>query len=176
MNISEYKEKFPSEVLPSHKGISDGMLLFDESASSFAGPFKGNYAYYCIKDGRLNRHPKYPIQTLAALKLRHRLNQYNFPFGMYRNPSKDLDHLQQRLDKLTPKELKEWQSKIEKFVQHDSTIEKPFLLYICGNDDCSYTKYYPTLKNLEDELNFFLDDEPLNFGLHISENGFVFTN
>ena len=43
------------------------------------------------------------------------------------------------------------------------TVEKPFALKIAGNDDCSYTKYYPTLEAARAELDLFLSDQPLNF-------------
>ena len=40
----------------------------------------------------------------------------------------------------------------------------------------SYTKYYPTLEAARAELDLFLADQPLNFPLHVQENGFEFTN
>ena len=56
------------------------------------------------------------------------------------------------------------------------TLEKPYGLYLGGNDDASWTKFYPSLEPLREELGLFLAMQPLNFNLHVGENGFVFTN
>ena len=121
------------------------------------------------------------IVAVAEAKQAHRFSQYTLPWAVryaktYKTPAESEEHLQKRLVLLTPKELKEWEKEIADFRLEFSTVENPFSLYMCGNDDCSYTKYYPTLEALQAELNLFLSDQPLNMYLHIEENGFVFTN
>ena len=57
MNIDEYRKLFPTEhVWPEKAGtpgvIEEGMLLFDETASYWAWPFEGHYAFYRLADMR----------------------------------------------------------------------------------------------------------------------------
>lgn len=55
------------------------------------------------------------------------------------------------------------------------TSEKPYSLYLCGNDDSSYTKFYSSMKEAQEELELLKANEPLKFK-DIIDLGFVFTN
>lgn len=49
MNSQEYLTKYPGVKLwKIRSSYVAGMLQFDDSASHFAGPFPGNFVYYCI--------------------------------------------------------------------------------------------------------------------------------
>jgi len=183
MNIDEYRKLFPTEhVWPEKAGtpgvIEEGMLLFDETASYWAGPFEGNYAFYRLADMR--DMPGWgPLPTEAELRQQQRFSHQNLPRrirSQFGQPAQSEEHLQKRLALLTPKELAVWREGKDKWCIDRPTVEKPFALKIAGNDDCSYTKYYPTLEAARTELDLFLSDQPLNFTLHVQENGFEFTN
>lgn len=85
-------------------------------------------------------------------------------------------HLQKRLTLLTLKERKEWDlSQIDVKI-HYPTKENPYKFWLAGNDDCSYTKFFPSLEESQKELNKLEQIQPLNFQIHVKQNGFVFTN
>ena len=96
--------------------------------------------------------------------------------SQFGQPAQSEEHLQKRLALLTPKELKVWQEGKDKWRIDRPTLEFPIAPKLAGNDDSTYTKFYPTLEAARAELDLFLADQPLNFDLHVSENGFVFTN
>lgn len=68
----------------------------------------------------------------------------------------------------------------EKYVEEATndwyTVEKPFCLYMCGNDDCSYSKFFPTLEETREDLAILEACQPLDIHKDIVNNGFVFTN
>lgn len=57
------------------------------------------------------------------------------------------------------------------------TKEKPIALYLAGNDDASYSKYFATAEEAEQELKSLLVKQPLDFFNDLGDvNGWVFTN
>lgn len=181
MTVDEYHLLYPNErvmrstLTKANKTsaiVIDGMLKFDEeTASSWGGPYEGDYAYFSIKDCReLPGHNK--ITSIAEHLQRVRLE----PFGRFKTPAESEEHLQKRLAELSIKQRKDWEQRLNKWMVDCPTIDKPFALCVCGNDDCSYTKFYCKLEEAQEELTLFLSMEPLNLWLHIVENGFVFTN
>jgi hypothetical protein len=179
MTINEYIRLYPAErVWRAGKDcIAEGMLQFDETTAHFAGPFEGGYAYFRLTDHR--NLPGWTLLPLAEHQQKHRFSQYNLPWRLkvqFGQPAQSEEHLQKRLALLTPKELKEWERRLAGFQPDLPTAENPFSLYLGGNDDASYTKFYPTQEVAQAELDLFLSDQPLNFALHVAENGFVFTN
>jgi hypothetical protein len=183
VTIDEYLTQYPTErVWPNRAGepgvIAVGMLQFDDTAAHFAGPFQGGFAYFRLADMR--DMPGWgPLLSVAEYKQRHRFSQYNLPWRLktqYGKPAESEEHLQKRLALLTAKELKEWEKRIAAHRLDMPTLEFPYALKLAGNDDSTYTKFYPTLEAAQAELDLFLSDQPLNFPLHVHENGFVFTN
>lgn len=78
---------------------------------------------------------------------------------------------------LTPKELKNWeliQSKEVPITQ--GTVEKPYKLWLLGNDDVSYSKFFPTLEDAKKEVDSLENNQPLNFRIHINSRNFVYIN
>jgi len=184
MNISEYRILFPSEFIKTEKLLDvngnsaiivEGMLHFDDTASHFAGSFNGDYARFRIADHR-NLHKAYRLETVASHLERFRLSQYNFPHGMYKNAAKDEAHLQLRLKDFSFKEIRSWEAKVCARFIDAPTVEFPFALRLSGNDDATYTKFYPALEDAKHDIQLMLDMQPCNFTLHVKENGFVFTN
>ena len=183
MNINEYLTQYPNErVWPSRAGepgvIAEGMLQFDETAAHFAGPFAGGYAYYRLADMR-DMPGWAPLVSVAEHRQQNRFSPHCLPWRLrtqYGKPAESEEHLQKRLALLTAKERKEWDARVKDFALDMPTVEFPFALKLAGNDDSSYTKFYPTLEAARAELDLFLADQPLNFDLYVAENGFVFTN
>ncbi len=185
MQLDEYRLLYPTEIVHSctltkSDGTSalvrEGMLKFDDSACDWAGPFEGDYAYFCILDER-HLPGTNKLKSLAQLREEARFCHYNMPrTAGFHNPATSEAQLQKRLKDLTPKELREWEAKIAAWHPEHAWIECPFTLYLCGNDDFSYSKWFPTLEAAHEEVELLLACEPLNTQRDIRDNGFVFTN
>ncbi len=152
--------------------VREGMLLFDEdTACNWGGPFPGNYAYY-----KIERHLE-PLRTEAEERLKFRFSRSVYgihpPWG---EDAKSEEHLQKRLSQLTEKQRKAWQKCQDGFEIDQPTVEKPVSLYMCGNDDTTYTKFFATVEEALEEVEMLEADQPLCTFTHIYENGFVFTN
>lgn len=177
MTIDEYKKLFPLENVWRVKGdwlhrncsFQYGMLLFDDSASHFAGPFDGNYAYF-----ELTEHKNPP--KIADLKQQARFAPYNLPYEIRPKKIQSEEHLQVLLGKMTAKQLKQWEKQIGEREIEYATVEFPWSFHLAGNDDATYTKFFATKEVLLDEFKFFSASQPLNFEIFVSKNGFVFTN
>lgn len=173
MKIEEYKKLFPSEEvswITKSKSFRQEMVQFDETADYWAGPFEGGFAYASIyvEDSRF-------LQSEEQIRLKFRLGTFNFS-GKYKNPSKDESHLQKRLSELTNRELKEWEHKNSLHKIDSPSLEMPVVLVLRGNDDCSYSKFFKTLAEAEQELETMLSMQPCNITVNIKDQGFVFTN
>jgi len=187
MNIQEYNQLFPHvrvmQRVTLQKDrttaiVQDGMLLFTEqSAFCWAGPYEGNYAYFAIIDER--NIPNCPLLTEAQERQRYRFARYAMPWNgkrQYGDDAQSEKHLQARLKLLNNKQLKEWENNQQNHVIDQTTIENPISFYMAGNDDCSYTKFFPNIEAAQEQLLDFITSEPLNFDTVIHQNGFVFTN
>ena len=52
----------------------------------------------------------------------------------------------------------------------------PFSIYLAGNDDCSYTRYFKSMENVEKELSYLRKIQPLDFNKDIQQRKYYFTN
>jgi hypothetical protein len=179
MTIDEYKKLYPNESV---WRIRDGshvtvMLQFDEeTACNLAGPFEGNYAYVSITDYRTLKLG-WKIPTEAEYQQRHRFSQYHLPYrNRPSNPATTEAQLQQRLKALTEAEQRQWQRNVDKLTIEFPTQENPVALYVAGNDDSTYTKFFPTIEAAQEELDLLLAVQPVNMQRDLTDNGFVFTN
>lgn len=174
MNLTEYAALFPKQTLRHRTdSIQEKMILFDDNAANYlAGPFQGNYAYAAVIDDS-----KRLLLSETRERRRIRLSPVYLPlrlFRQFREPAKNETHLQKRLAKLSNKELKIWEERVSQPLAIP-TKEKPFSLFIAGNDDASWTKFYPSEEEAIQELDFFEANQPVSWDA-IKENGFVFTN
>jgi hypothetical protein len=167
LTIPEYNEKFPHEKhvgsfqghmgYPGLRFLSEGMLQFtEETACCWGGPYDGNYAHFILID--------YTDAT----------------FGGGRDKGKKC------LETWKNRE-KEIQSKIERghyeytktvpYRYDDSpSLEKPIRLWMLGNDDTSYSKFYKTEQEALEELQLFIGNQPLDFHQVVNDFHFYFTN
>lgn len=145
--------------------LVEGMLVFtEETAHWWAGPFAGNTAYFCLSDwsqclygGRKN-NPNYNRLVLDVWDENYKRYQDR---EARRAPYKETPY-----------------SKAPVYLPiHDQvTKEKPIKLYLCGNDDTSYSKFYVTREEAMEEFELFSNNEPLHAGELINDFNFIFTN
>lgn len=55
-------------------------------------------------------------------------------------------------------------------------LTKPYKLYLYGNDDTSYSKYFFSQEEVETELQYLRKMQPLDFTLDIADRKYIFTN
>lgn len=152
LSVEEYIEKFHDceEYLRSFvkrkKSLASGMLLFATGAERWYGPFKGGYVFYMLED--FSSDPTLP--SIASL------NQMEDVFNQKHYPKKK-------------REEYTW-------YKESATYEYPFRLYLCGNDDTSYSRFFPSVSEAQTCLNALLGKEQLDFSADIIRNQFVFTN
>jgi len=134
--------------------IIEGFLLFnEETADRWSGPFEGNYAQFVVRDytnavtayGK-NKGSNY-LERLAKSELeRKRKIESGFHGTLPYSYPNDL-----------------------------VSVEKPIRLWMFGNDDTSYSKFYKTEEEAMSEVDLFIANEPLDFKI-IWDFNFVFTN
>lgn len=126
--------------------LSQGLLLFtEESHHCWAGSFPGNYAQFVLTD-----HSKEIFREKLRLEEQQKIFQIEKEKALKNNVLYTI-----------PNDV--------------PTIEKPIRLWIMGNDDTSYSKFYSNSEEALEELNFFIANEPLEFEI-VFDFGFVFTN
>lgn len=195
LNLSELKlrhDNIPGQFL----NKKSWMLKWnDNDAACWAGPFEGNYVFCSITD----YNHKYPrLKSIAEIKEHQKTyekySSYNWPhdyvesilgkdwnicyIGEKKLSRSDLTNLE--LDLLISKANEEnlifYKRKINSDKEDWSleTVSKefPVSLYMCGNDDCSYTKLFRSFKEAE---NYLRELSILN-NFDIIYKDFVFTN
>ncbi len=154
------------------------MLEFDkETACCWAGPFYDVWAYYAIEDGvKFYAGDEGRLPTMKERREQLKYSQFSFPwrFNLTNNSVMDDHKIETLLAQMTKKELLDYEDRVENGPKGCFTVENPFGLYMCGNDDTSYTKFYPSLEDLQKELALFEACQPLNMWKDLQ--GFVFTN
>lgn len=161
-----------------HRDLWEGMLQFtDDTHSVLAGSFHG-FGYFRTSLFHNIPHPVSKEPTLRSLADDIQQNRYRHflmpaRFG-YKDQAQSEEHLQKRLALLTPKERKEWDKQVADHQVDYATIEKPYRLYICGNDDASYSKFFATEAAMNEELALYEACQPIHFFNDLL--GFVFTN
>jgi hypothetical protein len=133
--------------------IRGGVLPFTpETASSWGGPFPGDFAAF-----RLTDHRETPSLSGHRPKARKRT-------GLEPPP------------KLVTQVGDEHQARYPGQAQEMVTTARPFELRVYGNDDTSYTKFYASEEEALQELELFEGGGPLDFHEFVEGFGFTFTN
>lgn len=176
MNIEDFESQFGKVWRKGLRNndyqvdLREGMLKFtDETHWALANSFHG-FGYFLTSSFSLS-----VLSSLNDFKQEQRFSRFNFPRRFkYKDHAKSELHLQKRLERLTDKELKDWETG-QKFNYIDSpTKEFPFRLYICGNDDASYSKFFATEEGMNEELDLLLACQPIHFYNDLV--GYIFTN
>jgi len=146
--------------------IDCGMLEFTpETAHNWAGPYPGNCSDWWLEDYRLHRWYKQPFGTRQA-----NYERQQEQWEKYAAKAK------------TKRDRKRWEKLLKNLTVDNTednyshpTDETPIALRLHGNDDTSYTKFYPTVEAARKDLDLFLACEPLDFQ-DVKDAGFGFTN
>jgi hypothetical protein len=169
MDIEDYLLLYPEEkssvvgvgsspIMPGCVAIKVGVLQFTEdSAACWGGPFAGGYATYSIQDwtnatdgNGINILEKYEEAYVKKLEKASRTNYNESPFL----------HRKYNIDSL----------------RYTPSKEYPIKLWMLGNDDTSYAKFYRTIQEALTEIELFESNQPLDFHEVIDGFKFVFTN
>jgi hypothetical protein len=162
-----YLKSYPNDIgnyvhrlcdAPSDWYLKSGMLKWGNDPSCLAGPFKGEFAHVHIADERHN----------PFLKGKYRLLPYAEQYEVCLAYTK-------KAKKRHPEYYKK--ESIEKTAERETeehpTTEKYIRLYICGNDDTSWTKYFSSKREAFELLELFSEcpptyDDVLKFGFFFS--------
>lgn len=159
-------------------------LQFDHSAVNWAGPFEMGEKKGCIVIyGEQKNICDYPVWDV---KKGHSF--YNLPF----NTRKALAIDEDRHYSLTPEEREKFFNSLspgeqlrtakDYFCSKISYLNEalgrtqPHKIYLAGNDDCSFSKWFSSEEEMEEELKFLRMMQPLNFSLDIADRNYIFTN
>lgn len=159
-------------------------LQFDHSAENWAGPFEMGEKKGCIVIyGERKDICDYPVWDV---KKEHSF--YNLPFNTRKDLSIDENHhysltpeeKEKFFNSLSPREQLQtaedyFLSKIS-YLNEDLGRTQPYEIYLVGNDDCSFTKWFSSKEEMEEELKFLRMMQPLNFSLDIQDRNYIFTN
>lgn len=160
LTIEEFKNKYPGKfcwgsfkegIYPGTELILEGLLQFTaDSAFNWAGPLHDNYAQFVLTNWT---NAKY---SAGANKGKRVLEVW------------DQGERERKAQALR---------RGEEYRRYDDrpSLEFPIKLWIIGNDDTSYSKFYTSEKEAMDEFNLFMANEPLDFKI-IWDFGFIFTN
>lgn len=162
--------------------VGDEFLWFsDETAYSWAGPFRMGKKQGAAVQAKENIHKdlKYPVFDVAKYHTR-----YNLPHAIYEKVD-DATHYH-----MTPDEKEAFFNTLSVTDKHHTAKNYysmgylkeslaqclPYRIYMCGNDDCSYSKWFATKKEMDDEMKYLRKMQPLDFYIDIRDRGYIFTN
>lgn len=169
LTVEEFKDKYPGAfcwgsfndyqgIYPGVINIKEGLLQFtEETAHLWAGPFEGNHAQFTLEDYTNAVFAVGPNKGKKVLEVWHQRDQ----------------------DALDKKERGHYEYSKEHFHLYkweQVHLENPVKLHISGNDDTSYSKFYPDQKSALEELELFIANEPLHAWDMIEGFDFIFTN
>lgn len=167
-----------NKIVPIPNKVSDKVEFLEfteEDANYWIVPYelkgkKGCYGY--IKELE-NYKPKYPfnIEPIETAWRYYDLPNSYEPKEQYYNIPNKAEVFQSFPINVQLKLAKE-------YIKSLSNIEEflPYSVYLYNNEDCSYTKYFCTLEEAEQELNYLRMMQPLDFKLDILNRGYLFTN
>jgi hypothetical protein len=171
MTIEDYEKTYDnvwrkSDGSARYRAILEELMLhFDETACNLSGPFPGNYAYVQIRDSSCVL-PKW-LKSVNDLKTYSFLTRNGHSVNV--ESPEHFEKILKRIGK-TQEDYDQYKCEIDCF-----TIEFPYGLFVCGNDDSTYGKFFKSEKEAKHFLDWMKVSEPLNLDLLI-EMGFVFTN
>lgn len=171
LTIEEYKIRYPKEkgygswdgsFNPGAILIAEGYLQFNEGANNWAGPWEGNYARFVLVD--------FTNATITYGK--DKGGSYLDYQAKRRRENYERDA---RRAAFNNKPIHKWTEEPVGGLLGYPSKQFPVRLWMCGNDDTSYSKTYKTKKDALNELNLFIQNEPLEFKI-VYDFNFIFTN
>lgn len=183
-------ESVPDPVVADLDGRSSEFLAFtEETADNWGGPFELNGRVGCgarVQGPRKNSisidicdFSYYSCPSKICEELDEIAKEYNQPRGDYLlanvwNKKDRRDYF----DKLSRKDqIDIIQSEISsRCGKADTEAWRDYSLYLFGNDDASYSKYFDSKEEVEKELIYLRKMQPLDFSKDILARGYFFTN
>jgi hypothetical protein len=178
--------------------LMQGFILWNKAdAHNWAGPWLNKAALCLVTDYRFDPKLKSIYEKIEHWRTYEQYNKFNLPYKFQKELEKNMilisnsgdkcsrsqmtyEEKQHILKQLTTKELEEYNLKItKKIIYHKSniyiepTIEHPIEIYLCGNDDTSYTYCCENVERAKDIINQ-IEINP-NFK-KLKSLGFKFTN
>lgn len=154
------------------KWIDDNPLEFLEFIDNHAFGFelKGKYgAAAKISNYQMLGYSSYPF---SLTPLEEVWNHYDLPYGFtYKSTENKIADF--RAFPLNI-QLRLAQRYIETIKNSEEYL--PYHVYLAGTDDCSYSKYFCTLEEAEQEMDYLKMMQPLDFKLDVIDRGYLFTN
>ena len=164
-----------------------------ESAYSWGGPFEHEGKFGCgakvkfhpdfIKDlekiDLFTQYSYFKLPTQARIKLEKLItNKKKFPNGDHLLYGWSQKQKREFFKSLAPEEQVETALNYFRDYSNGEYIKEmlPYKLYLYGNDDCSYTKYFGAKEEVDKELEFLRKMQPLDFNKDITSRGYYFTN
>jgi hypothetical protein len=200
MDLEKYFETFPEakhrrdwlDAPPRCDELRHGVIIFnEETACCWGGPFEGNAAAYIISDNRLspyfNKNGRCTLPTqqeLAESSLR-RINKRLREIGVY-NSSSVMRGIHKERAKSHKKRRKYFESlrdrikdgDVQALMQYNEIefMEYPFRIFCYGNDDTSWSKWFPTKEEAFEIIDMLEACEPVDMFDDFHPFDWVFTN
>jgi hypothetical protein len=149
--------------------IEGGFLKWEQDASQWAGPWMGNFVLYVVSDFRQTRLPKEEeLKTKYSEYVMANIDSYpqdvvskcftEDQFTCFVDGKKwirtqlTLDERREIVANLSRQEVMDLSLSIRTQINHFNTVEilgdvckeRPFKLYLCGNNDTAYSKTFAT--------------------------------
>lgn len=177
------------------KLLHTGMIKWNDSeAHNWAGPFGGNYAFIRITDHSLvyglKTFMEHHVHGIAYVTY----SIYNFPYRLQNTfdmtckvgeqicSRSTLTHRErlQLIEMMTEEETDAYLVNIRDKVDHwdrdiptQAHVERPFHIYMCGNDDCSYSATFASQEDVEEAFEDIVENPTFDT---LRKLNFLFTN
>ena len=196
--IIERLRRFEDNIVPPPMMVSEKQefLAFDESACCWAGPYKHDNkkgCYATASESQSNGY--YPV-----LDVKHQFRFYELPYNVQdrlnavsnrKNEKNEIVYSghnvvygmdpiekEQFFNRLSPEEqyITAKNHYFKDYYKETVEAAKPYRLYLAGNDDSSYTRWFSTKSEMDNEMIYLRKMQPLNFTRDIADRGYIFTN
>jgi len=161
------------------KGQKEEFLEFDETADRWAGPFNNGQKKGCYINVILDDEYKKP--NIKDFSITSNLHNYTLPRKLYNKIELYGKSEEEKKDILSNLSTEDFISTIKKvstsMIDDESILYKlPYRIHLSGNDDCSYSKGFYTVEEMNKEVQRLRNNQPLNFDLDIDDFNYIFTN
>jgi hypothetical protein len=163
LSLSRLRKKIEGRIPQSNNNFLE---FTKDTAYNWGGPIEMNgklgaeYSFY----KRDNKIPEFQFVTNSVFKMSQDFEKLTYEEKVNKFnalPTEDKYRLLKKQAMNLMEEIDHW---------------LPYQIHLGGNDDTSYSKYFATEEEREDELNYLLMMQPLHFEKDIIDRGYLFTN
>lgn len=175
--------------------LDTDFIEFDDTADNMSGPEELNGKFGAsislTKDG--DASPKQIDKILRSFNFISRMSRLDIPWIAKRRLGKamgDTNDFENAFYKLTKSEKQKTLLSLsyEEFIElYRKTVKRlagdesifnlyPYHIYLAGNDDTSYSKYFLTIEEALEEARYLIAMQPINFWDDVKNRGYIFTN